>query len=1004
MNRKMLAAVVVFLLASATAFSQDSVDVTFRYLPSNTSPSVVFLPGEFNQWGPNSNGVISQNAPSRMTQDPLTGVWTKTVRLQIGYLGGVVPGAYEYKFNEGGTTWLSDPLNPMTNANDQNDSYLYIRNPTIYQLIPNEKTFAVASTTPTISAYLFPKVGAAVDTSTITLKVGARFYSGLGRYYNATTNQFSFPMADRLPNGIHNVILSAGSSADTVSITVQAGYVQITNLSGFITRNPQRILYGVVQDAAIHSIRIVRNDVDTLSVTASLGNFVDTVQLREGLNTFKAVTRDTNNTLQVSDPISFTYLVNHAPDANIYFIGAGPSVIFNAQGIDPDSGQVATFLWSQDSRNPQQIAGVDGSKSQQFSVPKPTVPGEYYFTLIASDPDGNKDTTRSFFTILDGGIFQGSSLATVPQWVKQGRLYEMFFKSFTSQGTINAAIPMLPYLKSLGVNILWVMPIMENAAPINNRTGPGYNIKNFLKVAPEYGTNDDFKNFVTQAHALGLKIIVDITPNHTSYQHPFVLEARQYRERSPYWSFYQHTIIPHNTNGLGQTMTSDGFVYYTGFSDQLLNYNWSDVDARAYMIEVYKWWVRDCDIDGYRFDVYWGPHRRAGGGAGNELEMGAPVRKALKKLKPDIFLLAEDDGTGSGTEVIFGDRSGGVDAGYDWNLYGGAIKPFFFDVGSIENLHTKYFNNNFYPGPNASFMRFMENHDEERIIYQYQDSTYQKTMPVATTIFTVPGMPMIYSGQEVGYGLTVSDFYQRTRGVIDWKAAGRNILLPHYQRLTNIRSQFAAFSTQKFVRLTSGNGLVYAYARPQNGVAGIVAVNFSSTPQDVTLSLSSSVIDSTLQDGKSYVLSDLYSDSSFTVKFSGGAASIRLSLKAYGSSVCVLADSVKRLNLPVLVSVKRDLAASLPTNFILHQNYPNPFNPTTRIAYDLPSQSYVMLRVFNILGEEVASLAQGKQEQGRHVVQWNGVAASGLSCSSGVYFLRLEAGNNVSVKRMMLLK
>jgi hypothetical protein len=354
--------------------------------------------------------------------------------------------------------------------------------------------------------------------------------------------------------------------------------------------------------------------------------------------------------------------------------------------------------------------------------------------------------------------------------------------------------------------------------------------------------------------------------------------------------------------------------------------------------------------------------------------------------------------------VIFGDRSGGVDAGYDWNLYGGAIKPFFFDVGSIENLHTKYFNNNFYPGPNASFMRFMENHDEERIIYQYQDSTYQKTMPVATTIFTVPGMPMIYSGQEVGYGLTVSDFYQRTRGVIDWKAAGRNILLPHYQRLTNIRSQFAAFSTQKFVRLTSGNGLVYAYARPQNGVAGIVAVNFSSTPQDVTLSLSSSVIDSTLQDGKSYVLSDLYSDSSFTVKFSGGAASIRLSLKAYGSSVCVLADSVKRLNLPVLVSVKRDLAASLPTNFILHQNYPNPFNPTTRIAYDLPSQSYVMLRVFNILGEEVASLAQGKQEQGRHVVQWNGVAASGLSCSSGVYFLRLEAGNNVSVKRMMLLK
>jgi len=526
----------LLLLLVLGARAQDSVDVTFRYQPTSSSPGIVYLPGEFNNWASNVGGIIPSNSPSAMNWDPSGRVWTKTVRLMIGFPGTSpkgIAGAYQYKFNEDGSKWLADPLNPRINASDAGNSYIFPTNPTIYQLVPNERTGITASTNPTISAYLFPKVGAALDTSTITLRVGAKLYSGLGRFYNPTSKQFSFPIPDRLPNGIHKVILSAGSSADSVSIAVQAGYVQITNLSGFVTRNPQRVLYGVVQDAAIHSIRVVRNDVDTTSVNASLGNFVDTVQLRERLNTFKAVTRDSNNTLQVSDPVSFTYLVNHAPDASIYFIGAGPNVIFNAQGIDPDSGQVSTFLWSQDSRNPQQIAGVNGSKGQQFSVSKPTVPGEYYFTLIASDPDGNKDTTRSFFTILDDGTFQGSSLATVPRWVTQGRLYEMFFKSLTPQGTINAAIPMLQYLKSLGVNILWVMPIMENASPINNRTGHGYNIKNFLKVAPEYGTNDDFKNFVSQAHALGLKVIVDITPNHTSYQHPFVLEARQYRERSP---------------------------------------------------------------------------------------------------------------------------------------------------------------------------------------------------------------------------------------------------------------------------------------------------------------------------------------------------------------------------------------------------------------------------------------------------------------------------------------
>jgi glycosidase len=984
-----------FALLVQVSLSQDSVDVTFRYIPPASS-STVYLVGEFNAWN-------NQAWPMTTTGN---NTFVRTARLAVGGSpGGGIYGAYQYKFYTGVSPWPNDPLNHHVNSSANDNSYLYVNHPTIYQLIPNERTGVTASTNPTISAYLFPKVGAAVDTSTITLRVGARFYSGLGRYYNSASKQFSFPMPDRLPNGIHKVILSAGSSADSVSITVQAGFVQITNLSGFTTRSPQRTLYGVVQDTAIHSIRIVRNDVDTVGASASLGNFVATVQLREGLNTFRAVTRDASNSLQVSDPVSFTYLANHAPNADIYFIDAGPNVVLSADGsTDPDTAQVLTYLWSTDPRNPQQVAGVTGSKGRQVVAPKPTVPGEYHFTLVVADSDGNMDTTRSFFTILDNGLFQGSTLATVPRWVKQGRLYEMFFKSFTQQGTINAAIPMLPYLKSLGVNILWVMPVMENASPINNRTGPGYNIKNFLKIAPEYGTNDDFKNFVSQAHLLGLKVIVDVTPNHTSYQHPFVLEAQQYRERSPYWNFYQHTIITHNTNGLGQSTTSDGFVYYSGFSSQLLNYNWSDVDARAYMIEVYKWWVRECDIDGYRFDVYWGPHRRAGGGAGNELEMGAPVRKALKKLKPDIFLLAEDDGTGSGTEAIFGDRNGGVDAGYDWILFGGAIKPFFFDAGSIDNLHTKYFNNNFYPGPNASFMRFMENHDEERIIYQYQDSTYRKSMPVATTMFTVPGMPMIYSGQEVGYGLTVSDFYRRTRGVIDWKAPGKSILLPHYQRLTNIRSQFAAFSTQKLVRLTSGNGLVYAYTRPLNGGDGIVAVNFSPTPQNVTLDLSSSVIETPILDGKSYVVNDLYNDSSFSVKFSGGMASIRLSLKAYGSSVCVLADTVKRLNLPVLLSVKKDLAESIPTEFMLHQNYPNPFNPTTTIAYDLPSESNLTLRIFNILGEEVASLVQGRQERGRHVVQWNGMANSGLSCSSGVYFVRLESGNNVSVKRMMLLK
>jgi glycosidase len=128
-------------------------------------------------------------------------------------------------------------------------------------------------------------------------------------------------------------------------------------------------------------------------------------------------------------------------------------------------------------------------------------------------------------------------------------------------------------------------------------------------------------------------------------------------------------MIPHNTNGLGQSLDADGFDYYSGFSDQLLNFNWTDTDAQAEMINVYKYWIQNFGIDGYRFDVYWGPHRRYG-----EQYMGKPVRDALKHIKPDILLLGEDDGTGSGTEVIYADNvsagiHGGLDAAYDFKLF-----------------------------------------------------------------------------------------------------------------------------------------------------------------------------------------------------------------------------------------------------------------------------------------------------------------------------------------------
>jgi hypothetical protein len=354
-------------------------------------------------------------------------------------------------------------------------------------------------------------------------------------------------------------------------------------------------------------------------------------------------------------------------------------------------------------------------------------------------------------------------------------------------------------------------------------------------------------------------------------------------------------------------------------------------------------------------------------------------------------------------------------------LYGGAIKSFYSK--SIDELNT-YVTNfggevmGFVPGPNATFLRFLENHDEERIAYAY--GSYEKTMPMSTVVFTVPGIPMIYSGQEVGFGLGVAgDLDSRRRGVLNWNSGGEPLLLPHYQRLSHIRSQYAAFSTQQFVRISSNNSQVYAYTRPLNGADGIVAVNFSSAPEDISLSLTAPALATAFQSGTTYYANDLYNDTSYTVIWSGGYMTLALRLEPYGSAVIVLSDSIKHLSLPDLVSIpvwvnRHEALEAGEVSFQLHQNYPNPLSTADRssggessatiISYQVPRAARISLKVFNILGEEIAVLADQWQDRGTYAVRWNGVRQGGNACSSGVYFVRMQAEGFSAVRKLIIVR
>jgi len=393
----------------------------------------------------------------------------------------------------------------------------------------------------------------------------------------------------------------------------------------------------------------------------------------------------------------------------------------------------------------------------------------------------------------------------------------------------------------------------------------------------------------------------------------------------------------------------------------------------------------------------------------------------LKHIKPDILLLGEDDGTGVGTEVLYADQNGGLDASYDFAFYRDAVRDFNFNISGVNTLHSRLSNNGYYPGENSYFMRFMESQDEDRISYKY--NSFDKTMPMSTVVFTAPGMPMMMNGQEVGWGKGLGnpgepDLNVRRRGIIDWNFGGRDLLTPHYQRIAQIRTQFSAFSQHKldtngdgqvnssdesdFDRITTSDGLVYSFLRPFNDSNGLTVVNFSNVSKTVTINLTTANLKFTsgFNQGSTYWVNNLYSDTSYQ-KLGSELANFSVSLPAYGSAIYTISteeQSVILPPIPPIVSVD-DQLASQPEDYTLFQNYPNPFNPSTTIRYSIIKPDLVQIKIYDILGREVKTLVNEFKQTGSYEVQFD---ASGLA--SGIYLYRIESGNFVETKKMILLK
>src|SRR5689334_7426721 len=218
------------------------------------------------------------------------------------------------------------------------------------------------------------------------------------------------------------------------------------------------------------------------------------------------------------------------------------------------------------------------------------------------------------------------------EWVRDGVIYQIFPRNFSAEGNFNAITMQLDRLKDLGVTVLWLMPIHPIGQEKKKGTvGSPYAVRDYYAINPDYGTEEDLKRLVAEAHKRGIKVIIDIVANHTAWDSVMMQHPEFYKQDAG------GKIIPPVPE----------------WTD-VAGLNYDNPQLRAYMVKMLKYWIDPTtfNLDGFRCDV---AHMVPTG-------FWEEARQELAKVKPDIFLLAE----ASKPDLLVK----AFDADYSWPLHG----------------------------------------------------------------------------------------------------------------------------------------------------------------------------------------------------------------------------------------------------------------------------------------------------------------------------------------------
>ena len=339
-----------------------------------------------------------------------------------------------------------------------------------------------------------------------------------------------------------------------------------------------------------------------------------------------------------------------------------------------------------------------------------------------------------------------------PEWSYSAVLYELNVRQFTPEGTFAAARERLPFLRSVGIDAIWLMPIYPiGVQGRKGSLGSYYSIRDYKGINEEFGTAAELREFISAAHSLGMRVLLDWVANHTAR------DAR-WLEEKPY-DWYERE--------------ADGTAKVPWDWTDTAKLNYSNHDVWLGQIDAMRYWVEEFGVDGFRCDM----------AMLVPIEFWQEASNELHRIKSDIFMLAEAE-----EDNLF---DSAFNMSYQWNIHHimcdiakGARRV--WDMrNAIHSERAKY-------PREAMRMSFTSNHDENSWSGSEQ-SRFGAALDVMTVMtFLMPStMPLIYTGQEVGYNHSF-EFFERDAIPVEAYVENRTTEL--YRRLTSLKHKERALA------------------------------------------------------------------------------------------------------------------------------------------------------------------------------------------------------------------